>query len=165
VNRILPFGTSPIEVTGQGDLLAYLAKCCSPLPGDEIVGYVTRGRGVSVHSVDCPNVRKLIYNPEREIEVTWARAGDGRYTVVLEIRTEDRPGMLARLTDVIARVDSDIRQIEADTEETGKGLISVVVEVKNRKHLDKLRQALRGVTGVLDVQRKLGASSASEPRG
>jgi GTP pyrophosphokinase len=163
VNRILPFGTSPIEVTGQGDLLAYLAKCCSPLPGDEIVGYVTRGRGVSVHSVDCPNVRKLIYNPEREIEVTWARAGGGRYTVVLEIRTEDRPGMLARLTDVIARVDSDIRQIEADTKEAGRGLISVVVEVKNRRHLDKLRQALRGVDGVLDVNRKLGATGAAEP--
>jgi len=162
VNRILPFGTSPIEVTGQGDLLAYLAKCCSPLPGDRIVGYVTRGRGVSVHSVECANVRKLLYNPEREIEVTWARSSENRYAVVLEIRTADRPGMLAELTDLIARVDSDIRQIEADTRETGRGLVSVVVEVRNRKHLDKLRQGLRGLPGVLDVQRKMGTAPVPE---
>ena len=61
-------------VKGDGDLLAVLAKCCSPLPGEEIVGYVTRGRGVSVHSVDCPNVRNLLYNPEREIEVAVGRS-------------------------------------------------------------------------------------------
>lgn len=157
VNRILPFGSAPIEVSGQGDLLAYLAKCCNPLPGDRIVGYVTRGRGVSVHSVECSNVRKLIYNPEREIEVTWARSGQNRYAIVLEIHTEDRPGMLAEVTDMIARVDSDIRQIEADTEVTGRGLISVVVEVRNRKHLDKLRQGLRGLPGVIEVRRKMEA--------
>ncbi len=68
----------PIAVKGHGDLLAYLAKCCNPLPGEEIVGYVTRGRGVSVHSVDCPNVRNLLYNPEREIEVEWARSDGER---------------------------------------------------------------------------------------
>jgi GTP pyrophosphokinase len=164
VNRILPFGTSPISITGQGDLLAYLAKCCSPLPGDEIIGYVTRGRGVSVHSAECPNVTNLIYNPEREIEVAWARAGENRHAVVLEIHTEDRPGILARLTDVIARLDSNIRQIEAEIGETGHGLITVVVELKNRRHLDKLRQSIRAVEGVLQVDRRMGVSGAIENR-
>jgi len=161
VNRILPFGTSPITITGQGDLLAFLAKCCSPLPGDEIIGYVTRGRGVSVHSAECTNVTNLIYNPEREIEVAWARSAENRHAVVLEIHVEDRPAMLAKLTDVIARLDSNIRQIEAETSETGRGLITVVVELKNRRHLDKLRRNIRAVTGVLQVDRRLGVSGTS----
>ena len=159
VNRILPFGSSPISVSGQGDLLAYLAKCCTPLPGDEIVGYVTRGRGVSVHSVDCPNVRQLLYNPEREIEVAWARRGDDLHSVVLVIQTEDHPGMLARLTDVIAKLDSNIRQIEADVEVSGRGMISVVVEVRDRKHLDRLLGGISKVPGVIQVDRKVGAPS------
>ena len=162
VNRILPFGSSPISVSGQGDLLAYLAKCCNPLPGDEIVGYVTRGRGVAVHSIDCGNVKQLIYNPEREIEVAWARAKDDLYAVTLVIQTEDHPGMLAKLTDVIAKHDSNIRQIEADTEVTGRGMISVVVEVRNRKHLDKLCDRVRGVDGVIEVRRRMGATPVAE---
>ncbi len=163
VNRILPFGSSPIEVSGQGDLLAYLAKCCSPLPGDDIVGYVTRGRGVSVHSTDCPNVKQLIYNPEREIEVAWGRSSDDElYPVMLVIQTEDRPGMLANLTDVIAKLDSNIRQIDADTEVVGRGLINVVVEVKHRKQIEKLRAAIQNISGVLQVDRKVGASMEAE---
>jgi GTP pyrophosphokinase len=163
VTRILPFGSSsPIVVSGQGDLLAYLAKCCSPLPGDEIVGYVTRGRGVAVHAVDCANVKQLIYNPEREIDVAWVRSGDDRYPVSLVIHTEDHPGILAKLTDVIAKHDSNIKQIEADTEVEGRGLISVVVEVRNRKHLDKLRGGIRKVPGVIEVGRKMGAVPVAE---
>jgi GTP pyrophosphokinase len=156
VSRVLPFaGGNALRVKGHGDLMAYLAKCCSPLPGEEVVGYVTRGRGVSVHSVDCPNVRNLFYNPEREIEVEWART-DEVFPVILTIETEDRPGMLARLTEAIAKYDSNIRQIEADTEETGRGLIQVVVEVRNRKHLERVSEAVRGLEGVRDVHRPMG---------
>ncbi len=161
VSRILPFGTGggPIAVRGQGDMLAFLAKCCSPLPGEEIVGYVTRGRGVSVHSVDCPNVRNLMYNPEREIEVEWARQGENVYQVSLAIETQDQPGMLARLTEVIAKLDSNIRLFEAQSIETGHGLIHVTVEVRNRKHLEKLRQGIRSLPGVLKVERRLASGS------
>jgi GTP pyrophosphokinase len=156
VSRVLPFaGGNALRVKGHGDLMAYLAKCCSPLPGEEVVGYVTRGRGVSVHSVDCPNVRNLLYNPEREIEVEWART-DEVFPVILTIETEDRPGMLARLTEAIAKYDSNIRQIEADTEETGRGLIQVVVEVRDRKHLERVSEAVRGLEGVRDVHRPMG---------
>jgi len=156
VSRVLPFaGGNALRVKGQGDLMAYLAKCCSPLPGEELVGYVTRGRGVSVHSVDCPNVKNLLYNPEREIEVEWART-DEVFPVILTIETEDRPGMLARLTEAIAKYDSNIRQIEADTEETGRGLIEVVVEVRDRRHLERVSEAVRGLEGVRDVHRPMG---------
>ncbi|MCP4200333.1 MAG: bifunctional (p)ppGpp synthetase/guanosine-3',5'-bis(diphosphate) 3'-pyrophosphohydrolase [bacterium] len=157
VERILPFGPAAVAVRGDSDLLAYLAKCCKPLPGDEIVGYVTRGRGVSVHSVDCANVTNLLYNPEREIEVEWERVGDEVFPVPLVIETEDRPGMLARLTEAIAKFDGNIRNFEAETVETGRGQIAVVVEVKDKKQLEKLRQGLRGVRGVLDVRRPMGS--------
>lgn len=155
VEKILPFGAGPISVRGHGDLLAVLAKCCNPLPGEEIVGYVTRGRGVSVHSVDCPNVRNLLYNPEREIEVEWARQKESTYPVSLVIATEDQPGMLARLTEVIAKAGSNIKQIEADTSRPGRGRIEVVVEVRDRKHLDEIRRNLRGIAGVLEVDRRM----------
>jgi len=160
VSRILPFGHGPIAVKGHGDMLAFLAKCCSPLPGEEIVGYVTRGRGVSVHSVDCPNVRNLLYHPEREIEVEWAKSEDEVYQVGLAIETEDQPGMLARLTEAIAKLESNIRQFEAQTVETGHGRIEVVIEVRNRKHLEKLRQAIRAIPGVLQVERRMGSSQS-----
>ena len=162
VDRLLPGGVGPIAVKGEGDMLAFLAKCCSPLPGEEIVGYITRGRGVSVHSTNCPNVRNLLYEPEREIEVEWARQGDSVYRVVLVIETEDRPGMIARLTEVIAKQESNIRQLDAQTVETGRGLIEVVVEVKHRRHLERLRQALRAVAGVLQVGRRVGTQKGAE---
>jgi GTP pyrophosphokinase len=156
VNKILPFGSNAIVVSGNNDLLAYLAKCCSPVPGEPIVGYITRGRGVSVHSAECANVKNLLFNPEREIEVEWARKSDEVFPVVPVIETEDQPGMLARLTEVMAKHNSNIRQFEAGTEESGRGLIEVVVEVDNRRHLEKLRQSIRSLPGVLEVGRRLG---------
>jgi GTP pyrophosphokinase len=156
VTKILPsFGSEVVAVKGHSDLLAYLAKCCNPLPGEEIVGYVTRGRGVSVHSVECSNVKNLLYHPEREIEVAWAQPGDEVYPVVLKIETEDRPGILARLTEVIAKYDTNIRQIEAETE-VGRGSIEIVMEVRNRKQLEKLRHAIGQVPGVLEARRRTG---------
>ncbi len=158
VSKILPFGgptTGPIRVKGHGDLLAYLAKCCNPLPGEEIVGYVTRGRGVSVHSTDCPNVKNLMYNPEREIEVEWARGKDDVYQISLLIETADQPGMLARLTEVITKVGSNITQIEAETHDTGRASIGVVCQLRDRKHLDKLIREVRSISGVFRVDRRM----------
>jgi GTP pyrophosphokinase len=166
VDTILPFkGESPIVVRGHGDLLAFLAKCCNPLPGEPIVGYVTRGRGVSVHSRECPNVRNLLYNPEREIEVKWAREGDAVYEISLGIEAEDSPGMLARLTEVIAKQDSNIRHIEAQTGETGRARIQVVVEVRNRKHLEKLCREIESLSGISQVDRRMGSSRGAEALG
>jgi GTP diphosphokinase / guanosine-3',5'-bis(diphosphate) 3'-diphosphatase len=158
VSKILPFGPGPIVVKGHGDLLAYLAKCCNPLPGEEIVGYITRGRGVSVHSVDCPNVRNLLYHPEREIEVEWDRERDTLYQVSLLLETENQPGLLARLTEVITKADSNITQIEAETHETGRASIGIVCELRHRKQLEKLMRDLRSVAGVLRVDRQMNVS-------
>jgi GTP pyrophosphokinase len=159
---MLPFGSSAIAVKGHHDLLAYLAKCCSPVPGEPIIGFVTRGRGVSVNSTECSNVKNLLYNPEREIEVEWARQNDEVFPVVLVIETEDQPGILAKLTEVMAKHNSNIRQFEAETLESGRGLIEVVVEVQNRRHLERLRQSIRAVPGVLEVGRRLGPGSKAD---
>ena len=161
LRRLVPGGDGggPIRVKGEGDLLVVLAKCCRPVPGEEIVGYVTRGRGISVHSVDCPNVRNLLYNPEREIEVAWADKAEGIYPVSLLLQTEDRRGMLAKLTEAIAKLDTNIRQIEADTEHPGRGNIEVVVDVRDRAHLERVRKALRGLPGVLEVTRRMPGSA------
>ncbi len=155
LRRWLPGGERPVVVKGHGDLLVYLAKCCNPLPGDAIIGYVTRGRGVSVHRTDCPNVGKLLFDPGREIEVAWGRGGE-TYPVVVDIETVDESGMLARLTDEIARRGRDIRQITADTKEEGRGRIAVVLEVANRADLDRLCDGLLSLPGVLGVERRMG---------
>ncbi|HEY0514386.1 MAG TPA: bifunctional (p)ppGpp synthetase/guanosine-3',5'-bis(diphosphate) 3'-pyrophosphohydrolase [Thermoanaerobaculia bacterium] len=164
VSKILPFGAAgPLTVKGHGDMLAYLAKCCNPLPGEDIVGYITRGRGVSVHRVDCPNVQNLLYNPEREIEVKWEQGKNDVYQVSLLIEVEDQQGMLAKLTEAITRAGSNITSIEADTHrETGRGTISVVCQLRDRKHLDKLLREVRLIAGVLRVGRRMSAGAGNQ---
>ncbi len=157
VSKMLPFGSDAIAVRGDGDMLAYLAKCCKPLPGERIIGYITRGRGVSVHSAECPNVKNLLYDPEREIEVSWARTPNEVYSIQLEIETEDEPGMLARLTDTMTKAGSNIRQISASTREPGKGLIDVIVEVRDQKHFERLSHAIQDLKGVFEVTRRMGS--------
>jgi guanosine-3',5'-bis(diphosphate) 3'-pyrophosphohydrolase len=164
VSKILPFGAAgPLTVKGHGDLLAYLAKCCTPLPGEDIVGYITRGRGVSVHRIDCPNVQNLLYNPEREIEVRWEQGKNEVYQVSLLIEVEDQQGMLARLTEAITRAGSNITSIEADTHrETGRGTISVVCQLRDRKHLDRMLREIRGIKGVLRVGRRMSTGGGDQ---
>ena len=158
VESILPSRGDSIEVKGQSDVLTYLAKCCSPLPGDEIVGYITRGRGVAVHSSDCPNVKNLLFNPEREMEVGWAAGRDELYRVTLAVETEDRPGVLALLTEAIAKQDSNIAHLDADTG-SGRATIHVVVELKNRKHLERMMRQIGGLDGVRRVHRQMATPS------
>ena len=163
VTRMLPFGGAAITVKGHGDLLAFLAKCCNPLPGEEVVGYITRGRGVSVHSTECPNVKDLFYNSDREIEVEWGHSPNEVFPIVLTVETEDEQGMLAKLTEVIAKQEGNIKQIEADTFETGRGVIEVVVEVRDRRHLDRLLRKINSIDGVLQVDRAM-AGKVREPQ-
>ncbi|HEU4522660.1 MAG TPA: bifunctional (p)ppGpp synthetase/guanosine-3',5'-bis(diphosphate) 3'-pyrophosphohydrolase, partial [Thermoanaerobaculia bacterium] len=114
VRKIFPFtsAATAIKVRGYDDLMTYLAKCCNPLPGEKIVGYVTRGKGVAVHSGNCPNVKNLMFNPDREIAVEWADQRQAQYYVELELLTEDRQGMLARVVSTIANLKTNIRQME-----------------------------------------------------
>ncbi len=158
VESLMP-SSGPVTVKGQSDLMASLAKCCDPVPGEPLIGYVTRGRGISVHSEACSNIKSLNFDPDRLIEVEWARQVETVYPVSLSIETEDHAGMLAKLTEVIAKESSNIRQFEAETFDTGRATISVVVEVRNRKHLDNLCRSIEGVGGVLEVRRRAGGGA------
>ncbi len=142
---------SVITVRGQRDLLTFRAQCCNPLPGDEIVGYVTRGRGVAVHAANCPNVRKLLFTSEREVEVEWGGV-TGAFAVPLHVGFEDRPGMLASLSQAANGEDANIRSCHLATNEDRLGTADLVVDVNGRSHLDRVLTALRHIDGVTAVE-------------
>ena len=144
-----------IVVRGMDDLMVYRAKCCNPIRGDSIVGYVTRGKGVAVHRQSCPNVQALMYEAERKIEVEWSRSADECFPVKMMIYTDDRPGMLQNLTTVLFHENLNITRLEAqaDTRRNDGALIETVVEVKDKKQLERILSAIRRISGVRDVER------------
>ena len=147
-------GDAVIKVRGMDDLLVYRAKCCNPIRGEAIVGYVTRGKGVAVHSKTCPNVQSLMYDVERKIEVEWARAAEDAFPVRIVIHTDDRPGMLNQLTSVLSDENTNIRSLEAKTEvDHDGGVVEMTVDVRDKKQLEKLVSAMRRISGVRDVER------------
>ncbi|HTR34429.1 MAG TPA: bifunctional (p)ppGpp synthetase/guanosine-3',5'-bis(diphosphate) 3'-pyrophosphohydrolase [Bryobacteraceae bacterium] len=149
-------GDLVIKVKGVDDLLVYRAKCCNPIRGESIVGYVTRGKGIAVHSVNCPNVQNLMYEVERKIDVEWARAANESFPVRVVVHTDDRPGMLNQLTSVLANEQSNIRSLEA-TSDHKRGddgaVIDMTVEIRDKKQLERVVAAIRRISGVRDVER------------
>jgi GTP pyrophosphokinase len=146
-----------IRVKGTDDLLVYRARCCNPIRGEAIVGYVTRGKGVAVHSRNCPNVQNLLYEAERKIDVEWARSTADAFPVKLVVHTADQPGLLNQLTSILYSENTNIRNLEARTEpESGDGaVIEMTVDVKDKKQLERLVGAMRRLSGVRDVERVL----------
>jgi len=145
-----------IKVRGVDDLLVYRAKCCNPIRGEAIVGYVTRGKGVAVHSKACHNVQSLMYDVERKIEVEWARSTEDAFPVRIVVHTDDRPGMLNQPTSVLSDENTNIRSLEAKTEIDRDGaIVEMTVDVRDKKQLEKLVAAMRRISGVRDVERQL----------
>ncbi|MBE3063597.1 MAG: bifunctional (p)ppGpp synthetase/guanosine-3',5'-bis(diphosphate) 3'-pyrophosphohydrolase [Spirochaetes bacterium] len=143
-----------IKVRGAEDMLVFRARCCNPIRGEKIVGYITRGKGVSVHSVDCPNLATLLYDPNRRIDVEWDRAGDqARYTVRLTMEVEDRKGLVADVSAKIAGVNTNITSFEARTDEGQPARINMTVEISDLKHLEKVIKTLQRVHGVRTIER------------
>jgi GTP diphosphokinase / guanosine-3',5'-bis(diphosphate) 3'-diphosphatase len=153
VRRVFGPGEDRIKVRGIDDLMVFRARCCNPIRGEQIVGYVTRGKGVSVHSATCPNVVNLLYDPERRIDVEWDKGDEGAaYTVRLSIRVEDRKGILADVSSKIAGINTNIRNVEAKVDDE-MGRIDMTVEINDVKHLQKVIKSLRSIDGVVDVER------------
>ena len=152
VKRMLRVGESTLQVGGQDDLMVFRAKCCNPIPGDEIVGYVTRGRGVAVHSKSCPNVQNLLYQVERRIDVEWGGAAGSIYPVTLLIRAQDRPGMLADITSVISETGSNIRTLGSHPDNL-HARIDLTLEIADRKQLERIIANIRKISGVFGVER------------
>jgi GTP pyrophosphokinase len=156
VKRVLrPGGASDkIKVRGTDDIMVFRAKCCNPIRGEKIVGYITRGKGVSVHAATCPNVLNLMFDPERRIEVEWDTDADpGFHTVRLTMQVEDRKGMLAEISARVSDINTNITNMEARTGDDQQARIDMTVEIKDVKHLDKVIKSIKGVAGVLGVER------------
>jgi GTP pyrophosphokinase len=160
VRRVFGGDTSAITVRGHDDLLVYRARCCNPIRGEAIVGYVTRGKGVAVHSRTCKNVENLMYEPERRIAVEWGKDGkvgtapvwETGFPVKLVVLCDNRPGMLKQITVVISDANTNIRNIEAKTAET-HATVDIIVDIADLKHLERIVSGVRKIPGVRDVQR------------
>ena len=154
VRRVFGGDNNTITVKGSGDLLVYRARCCNPIRGEAIVGYVTRGKGVAVHAVSCPNVVNLMYEPERRIDVSWAKdeSTPNAYPVKLTVFCDDRYGMLKLITGVIGDAKSNIRNIEARTANS-QAVVDIILDISDLKHLETIINGLRKIPGVRDVQR------------
>jgi len=152
VKRMLGFGEAPLIVKGQDDLLVFRAKCCNPIPGDDIVGYVTRGRGVAVHTRACPNVQNLLYQTERRIAVEWGGSNVDTFPVELLIRAKDRPGLLADITAVISGAGSNIRTLESRPDRQN-ARVEASLEITDKRQLESILSNIRRVNGVYGVER------------
>jgi GTP pyrophosphokinase len=161
VKRVLRtgLGDDKIKVRGTDEVLVFRARCCNPIRGEKIVGYITRGKGVSVHAANCPNVLNLMFDPDRRIEVEWDSGGldHAPYTVRLTMQVEDRKGMLAEISSRISDINTNITNMEARTAEDRQARIDMTVEIRDVKHLDKVIRSIKGVQGVLGVERTVRA--------
>ena len=144
-----------IKVRGFDDLLVTRARCCNPIRGERIIGYITRGKGVSVHAASCTNVLNLMVDPERQIDVEWesGHPEQAAYTVRLTMQVEDRQGMLAAISARVSEIDTNISGMEAQTSDEGRARIDMTVQIRDVKHLDRVIRALRGIDGVIAVER------------
>ena len=151
-------GSRGLRIQGADGLMVRYAQCCQPVPGDTVVGYVTRGRGVSIHRQDCPNLLHLVHEPERRLEIDWQESAGERFVIRLAIEGNDRRGLYADLAAAVSGTGTDIRSLELKTVD-GRVSGSALVEVENLAHLEKIIKAARRVKGVSEVARRerLGA--------
>ncbi|MGI8960423.1 MAG: RelA/SpoT family protein [Bryobacteraceae bacterium] len=151
-----PIGDLTIHVKGIDDVLVYRAKCCNPIRGEQIVGYITRGKGVAVHSLQCSNVQNLMYEAERKIDVEWVRSASEPLPVKVVIYTDDRPGILNQLTSILSAESSNIRTLEARGDQArtdDSAIVDITMEVRDKKQLERVISAFRRVPGVRDIER------------
>ncbi len=159
VRKLHLTGSDSLQVEGQNDMLVYRARCCNPIRGEEIVGYVTRGKGVAVHARSCPNVQNLLYESDRRIAVEWSRTSalapgqPQRYPVKITVSCDDRTGMLKELIAVISDDNSNISGVDIRKDENGEAIVELVAEAEDVHHLNRMVLGLRRVNGVRAVQR------------
>ncbi|MGE5553713.1 MAG: RelA/SpoT family protein [Betaproteobacteria bacterium] len=142
-----------VVVRGIDNVLVRMAKCCNPVPGDPIVGYITRGRGVSVHRTDCPNVRGLSEKESRALEVAWDGQERGAYPVEIEAEAVDRVNLLAEVMNAVAETKTNIAAVQARTTKDRKAVFQLTVDIQNTAHLRQILDVIRRVEGVLNVYR------------
>ncbi|HJQ96681.1 MAG TPA: bifunctional (p)ppGpp synthetase/guanosine-3',5'-bis(diphosphate) 3'-pyrophosphohydrolase [Candidatus Polarisedimenticolaceae bacterium] len=156
VKKALGLGERRVKVRGMDEMMITLARCCNPVRGEEIVGYITRGKGVSVHSTHCPNVKSLMFDPERRLDVEWDDAGvPTLFDVKLALDVQDRQGLLAKIVSAIADEKANIRNVDAKTFEGSDARITIVMAVSDRAQMDRVIARVKKLDGVRDVERIL----------
>lgn len=144
-----------VIVKGIDNCLVKLSRCCNPLPGDEIIGYITKGRGVSVHRADCVNCKELLTDEQRLIDVSWYKENNASYVTELEVYANDRAGLLADITVAVGELKAKIVSINAKTVQNNRvAIINIGVEVENIDMLNKVIKTVRKVDSVYDVHRQ-----------
>ena len=150
-----PHSSQGVLVRGVGDVMIRFSRCCNPIPGDPIIGYITRGRGISVHRVDCPNMQALAQDQGRIIDVAWDREADGWYQAEVQVKGLDRPGMLSEISAQVADGHANILSARAWADKGGLAMIDMVLQVHNLRELDDLVKRMRKVKDVVTVERVL----------
>ena len=145
------YSKDAITVKGLHDVLVRLGKCCNPLPGDDIVGFITRGRGVTIHNISCPLVHDS--DPERKVEAEWELGIDGLHPARVKITSEDRPNLLSVISNVFGKTDSNIIRGKMDLTEDQKAVFDFTVEVRGREHLDTIIASLKRIKEIIKIER------------
>jgi len=151
INRLKGRSASAVEVGGMEDIMIRYSKCCNPVPGDDIVGFITRGQGVAIHTADCPFVRES--DPERRIEVTWAKGKSAALPVRLRVLCHDEKGILANMTMAITNAEANISsaQVKSTVDQRGENIFEI--NVSDLEHLQRVMNSLMRVKGVIKVER------------
>lgn len=145
-----------VRVKGGKDVLMQLSKCCHPLPGDPIMGYITRGRGLTIHAIGCPNLQALDWDRNRLVEVEWDPESEGTHSVKIAVVTLDRTGVLADISAAISEARANIARAEISTREDRKAVLDFVIEARNTVHVEQLLEAIQRVDGVITAKRVKG---------
>jgi GTP pyrophosphokinase len=142
-----------VRVRGMDDIFVRFAKCCSPVPGDFIIGYITRGRGISIHTRDCPSMIGLEDDAERKIEVEWEKKAKNAYPVRINIETEDRPGLLGKISSAVASWDVNISWANVETFKDKHAVLNFDIDITDLAHLNKVISTIKDIKGVTKVER------------
>lgn len=145
--------SSLIRVKNGDGLLTSFARCCHPIKGEEIIGYITKGRGITIHSAKCPNIEKIKYNPDKLVEVEWDNTDSNPQTSYLLINSEDNIGMLAAISDKIAKNNVNIKSFKGESSPDKTNFMKLTIEVKDIAQLNKIIQSIKSIKGVISVQR------------
>jgi len=153
VDKVWGGGGQGIRIQGMENLMVRYSQCCQPVPGDRVIGYITRGRGVSIHRQDCPNVLNLSNAPERRVEIEWQTHGERRFLIRIVMEGTDRHGLFADIARAVSDTGTNIQSADIKGVEGGmRG--QFVVEVENLTHLEKVMRKVQGVKGVISVERE-----------
>lgn len=151
--RLRANSNAGVMVAGDPDVWVRLSRCCTPVPGDEIVGFVTRGHGVSVHRTNCPNVEQLNSHPDRLVEVSWSPGDDSVFLVAIQVEALDRPRLLSDVTRTLSDQHVNILSASVATSRDRVAISKFTFEMGDPKHLGHVLKAVRNVAGVYDVYR------------